>query len=129
MPQDAYLVGYVGVRSKTKRFLTSAFKDPNLLHFFEKTKTEPDCCAVKDGFVSLCSMCSSAVAKQAIPSLSAGNFVNCLFCQDFPTVWKNLNTVEEAFIARAHIIGIFLKLTPGAKKVLATEGAVDIALL
>jgi hypothetical protein len=70
---------------------------------------------MKDDMVSLCAACSSAIAKRAIPLLSAGNFVNCLFCQDYPEALKNLNTVEEAFIARAHVISIFLKLTSGAK--------------
>ncbi|PVH67296.1 hypothetical protein DL98DRAFT_443997, partial [Cadophora sp. DSE1049] len=82
-----------------------------------------DCCAVKDDTVSLCATCSSAIAKRAIPPLSAGNFVNCLFCQDYPDVLKNLNTVEEAFIARAHVVGIFLKLTSGAKSGISYRGS------
>ncbi|KFY95079.1 hypothetical protein V498_03526 [Pseudogymnoascus sp. VKM F-4517 (FW-2822)] len=65
----------------------------------------------------------SAIAKRAIPPLSAGNFVNCLFCQDYPDVLKNLNTVEEAFIARAHVVGIFLKLTLGAKSGISYRGS------
>jgi hypothetical protein len=103
--------------------LNISLQDANLLHFFEKTKTEPDCCAVKDDFVSLCNICSSAVAKQAIPPLSAGNFVNCLFCQDYPAVLKNLDTVEEAFVARAHVIGMFLKLTSGAQRGISYRGS------
>lgn len=87
----------------------------DLQYFLQRTKTAPDCCAVKDDMVSLCATCSPAIAKRAIPPLSAGNFVNCLFCQDYPEALKNLNTVEEAFIARAHVVGIFLKLTSGAK--------------
>ena len=90
-------------------------RDNDLQYFLQRTKTAPDCCAVKDDMVSLCSNCNSAIAKQANPSLSAGNFVNCLFCQDYPEALKNLNTVEEAFIARAHVVCIFLKLTSGAK--------------
>jgi hypothetical protein len=56
-----------------------SLQDANLLHLFQKTKTEPDCCAVKEDSVSLCGICSSVIVKQAIPPLSAGNFVNCLF--------------------------------------------------
>jgi hypothetical protein len=59
--------------------------------------------------------CSLAIAKQAIPLLLASNFVNCLFCQDYPDALKNLNTIKEAFIAQAYVVSIFLKLTLGAK--------------
>ena len=95
----------------------------DLQYFLQRTKTAPDCCAVKDDMVSLCTTCNSAIAKRAIPPLSAGNFVNCLFCQDYPDALKNLNTVEEAFIARAHVIGIFLKLTSGAKGGISYRGS------
>ncbi|KAH9203140.1 hypothetical protein DL95DRAFT_419284, partial [Leptodontidium sp. 2 PMI_412] len=95
----------------------------DLRYFLQRTKTAPDCCAVKDDIVSLCTTCNSAIAKRAIPPLSAGNFVNCLFCQDYPEALKNLNTVEEAFIARAHVIGIFLKLTSGAKGGVSYRGS------
>jgi hypothetical protein len=98
-------------------------RDNDLQYFLQRTKTAPDCCAVKDDMVSLCSNCNSAVAKRAIPPLSAGNFVNCLFCQDYPEVLKDLNTVEEAFIARAHVVGIFLKLTSGAKSGISYRGS------
>jgi len=98
-------------------------KDDNLQYFLHRTKTGPDRCAVKDNMVGLCSACSSAITKRAIPLLSAGNFVNCLFCQDYPEVLKNLNAVEEAFIARAHVVGIFLKLTSGAKKGISYRGS------
>jgi hypothetical protein len=91
-------------------------QDANLLHFFVKAKTEPDYYAVRDDLVSLCSICSSAVTKQAISPFLAGNFVNFLFCQDYPAVLKNLNTVKEAFITQAHVMGMFLKLTSGAQK-------------
>jgi queuine/archaeosine tRNA-ribosyltransferase len=63
------------------------------------------------------------IAKQAISPLSAGNFVNCLFCQDYLEALKKLNTVEEAFIAQAHVIGIFLKLTSGAKERISYRGS------
>jgi hypothetical protein len=96
--------------------MSVGLRDDDLQLFLQRTKTAPDYCAVKDDMVNLCTTCNSAIAKRAIPPLSAGNFVNCLFCQDYPEALKNLNTVEEAFIARAHVIGIFLKLTSGAQK-------------
>jgi hypothetical protein len=77
----------------------------------------PNCYAVKEDIVSLCTTCSSAIAKEAIPPLSAGYFVNCLFCQEYPEALKNLNTVEEAFIVRPHVIGIFLRVRSVAKEV------------
>jgi hypothetical protein len=98
-------------------------RDDNLQYFLQRTRTAPDCCAVKDDTVSLYATCSSAIAKRAIPPLSAGNFVNCLFCQDYPEALKNLNTVEEAFIARAYVVGIFLKLTSGAKTGVSYRGS------
>ncbi len=73
--------------------------------------------------VSLCVSCNSAIAKRVVPPLSAGNFVNCVFYQDYPEALKNLNTVEEAFIARAHVVGIFLKLTSGAKRRISYRGS------
>jgi hypothetical protein len=65
--------------------------------------------------VSLWIIYNSTITKQAIPPLSAGNFVNCLFYQDYPDALKTLNTIEEAFTAQAHVIGFFLKLISGTK--------------
>jgi hypothetical protein len=115
--------GLCGGLFQEEEVVNLSLQDANLLHFFEKTTSKPDCCAVKGNIVSLCKSCSSAVAKRSIPPLSAGNFVNCLFCQDYPSVLKNLNTVEEAFIARAHVIGMFLKLTSGARRGLSYRGS------
>jgi hypothetical protein len=98
-------------------------RDDNLQYFLQRTRTAPDCCAVRDDIVSLYTTCNSAIAKRVIPLLSAGNFVNCLFCQDYPEALKNLNTVEEAFIARAYVVGIFLKLTSGAKSGISYRGS------
>jgi len=98
-------------------------QDEDLQYFIRRTETAPDSCAVKDGLVGLCSMCNVAIVKRKIPPLSAGNFVNCLFCQDYPEVLKDLNTVEEAFIARAHVLGVFLKLTSGAKRGMSYRGS------
>lgn len=98
-------------------------QDDDLQYFLRRTETIPDSCAVKDALVSLCSMCNLAIMKRKIPPLSAGNFVNCLFCQDYPEVLKDLNTVEEAFIARAHVLGVFLKLTSGAKRGMSYRGS------
>jgi hypothetical protein len=115
--------GLCGGLFQDEEVVNLSLQDANLLHFFEKTTSKPDCCAVKGNIVSLCKSCSSAVAKRSIPPLSAGNFVNCLFCQDYPSVLKNLNTVEEAFIARAHVIGMFLKLTSGARRGISYRGS------
>ena len=108
--------GLCGGLFQEDEMMSISLQADDLQYFLQRTKTAPDRCAVKDDLVSLCMTCNSAIANRAIPPLSAGNFVNCLFCQDYPDVLKNLNTIEEAFIARAHVIGIFLKLTSGAKK-------------
>ena len=115
--------GLCGGLFQEDEMISIGLRDDNLQYFLQRTRTAPDCCAVKDDTVSLCATCSSAIAKRAIPPLSAGNFVNCLFCQDYPEALKNLNTVEEAFIARAHVVGIFLKLTSGAKSGISYRGS------
>jgi hypothetical protein len=46
-----------------------------------------------------------------------------LFCQEYPAALRDLNTVEERFIARAHVIGAFLKLTSGTQKGISYRGA------
>lgn len=84
--------------------ISVGLQDDDLQYFLRRTETAPDSCAVKDVLVGLCSTYNVAIAKQKIPPLSAGNFVNCLFCQDYPDVLKGLNSVEEAFIARAHVL-------------------------
>jgi hypothetical protein len=115
--------GLCGGLFQEDEVVSIGLQDGNLQYFLRRTNTAPDCCVVKDDMVSLCTVCSSATAKRAIPLLSAGNFVNCLFCQDYPEVLKNFNAVEEAFIARANIVGIFLKLTSGAKKGVSYRGS------
>ena len=115
--------GLCGGLYQEDEVVSVGLQDDSLQYFLQKTKTAPDCCAVKDNVVSVCTSCNSAIAKRAIPLFSAGNFVNCLFCQDYPECLKNLNAVEEAFIARAHVIGIFLKLTSGAKKGISYRGS------
>ena len=40
-----------------------------------------------------------------------------------PSALRDLNTIEECFIARAHVIGAFLKLTSGAQKGISYRGA------
>lgn len=115
--------GICGGLFQENEVVNVALEDDNLQHFLHRTQSDPDRCAVKEDVVSLCTTCSFAIAKRAIPLLSAGNFVNCLFCQDYPEVLRNLNAVEEAFIARAHVVGIFLKLTSGAKKGISYRGS------
>ena len=91
------------------------FQANNLQYFLQKTKTAPDYCSVKNNVISLYITCNSAIAKRAIPPLSASNFINCLFYQNYPKALKNLNIIKKAFIAHAYVIGIFLKLTSDAK--------------
>lgn len=98
-------------------------EDENLQHYLLGTQTSPDSCAVTDNQLSICLTCSSDIARKNIPPLSAGNFVNRLFCQDYPAALRNLNTVEKCFIARAHVIGAFLKLTSGAQHGISYRGA------
>jgi hypothetical protein len=100
-----------------------SLQDENLRHYLHVTQTRPDCCAVTNNVLSICLTCSSSIANKNIPPFSAGNFVNRLFCQEYPAALRDLNTVEERFIARAHVIGAFLKLTSGAQKGISYRGA------
>jgi hypothetical protein len=115
--------GICGCLFQEDGMISVSLQEENLQYFLHRTKTTPDCCAVTDNVVSLCASCGSKITDRAIPPLSAGNFVNCLFCQDYPEALKTLNTIEEAFIARAHVIGIFLKLTTGAQKGISYRGS------
>ena len=115
--------GICGGLFQEDEMVSISLQADDLQHFLQRTGTAPDCYAIKDDVVNMCTTCNSAIAKRAIPPLSAGNFINCLFCQDYPEALKNLNTVEEAFIARAHIVGIFLKLTSGAKTGISYRGS------
>lgn len=103
--------------------LIISLRDNNLQHYLRATQSSPNSCAVTDNQLSVCLTCYSYIAKKSIPPLSSGNFVNRLFCQDYPAALRNLNTVEECFIARAHVIGSFLKLTSGAQKCISYRGA------
>lgn len=67
--------------------------DDDLQYFLERTKTALDSCAIKDASVSLCSTCNVAIAKRKVPPLSTGNFVNCLFFQNYPEVLKDLKRI------------------------------------
>jgi hypothetical protein len=100
-----------------------SLQDEKLQHYLQVTQTSPDSCAVTHNRLSVCLTCNSCIAKKNIPPLSAGNFVNRLFCQEYPAALRDLNTVEERFIARAHVIGAFLKLTSGAQKGISYRGA------
>jgi hypothetical protein len=97
--------------------ISVGLQDGNLQYFLRRTETAPDCCAVKDDMISLCTICKPAIAKRAIPSLSAGNFVNCLFCQDYLEVLKTLNAVEEAFYSTGsccrHILKTYVRCQEG----------------
>jgi hypothetical protein len=100
-----------------------SLRDENLLHYLQVTQTSPDSCAITNKGLSVCITCNSCIGNKTIPLLSAGNFVNRLFCQEYPAALRDLNTVEERFIARAHVIGTFLKLTSGAQKGISYRGA------
>jgi hypothetical protein len=71
----------------------------------------------------------SAIAKRVISPLLASNFVNCLFCQDYSEALKNFNTMEEAFIARAYVISIFLKLILGVKSRISYRESHDYSVV
>lgn len=77
---------------------------------------------VSNNQLSICLTCSSSITNKNIPPLSTGNFVNRLFCQEYLEALRDLNTVKECFIARAHIIGTFLKLTSGTQKGISYRG-------
>jgi len=109
------LCGICGGLFQENEIMNINLQASNLQYFLQRMKTAFDYCFVKNDVVSMCTTCNLVIAKRVISLLSAGNFINCLFCQNYLKVLKNLNTVEEAFIIQAHVIGIFLKLTLGVK--------------
>jgi hypothetical protein len=115
--------GICGGLFQEDRTLFISVRDKDLQHFLQVTQTSPDSCAITDHQLSICLTCNSCIANRIIPPLSAGNFVNRLFCQEYPAALRDLNIVEERFIARAHVIGAFLKLTSGAQKGISYRGA------
>ena len=114
--------GICGGLYQEDQLFSTPLLDENLLVFLENSGTSPDSCAVTNDRVTICTSCISCIRKNEIPLLSASNFVNRLFCQNYPDVLKGLNTVEERFITRAHVIGAFLKLTSGAQKGISYRG-------
>lgn len=115
--------GICGVLFQEGHALYISIQDENLHHYLQLTKTSPDSCAVTGNRLSICVTCNSCISNKTIPPLSAGNFVNRLFCQEYPDALRDLNTVEERFIARAHVIGAFLKLASSARKGISYRGA------
>ena len=63
--------------------------------------------------VNLCKECLKTIqGRKQAPKFSGCNFVNTILCQDYPPELQGLSKAEEALCARAHVVGIFLKL-PG----------------
>lgn len=114
--------GICGALLQKGSILSIPLQDEKLRHYLRVTRTDPDSCAVTGDRVSICVSCNSSIANENIPPFSAGNFVNLLFCQDYPSALRDLNTIEECFIARVHVIGAFLKLTSGAQKGISYRG-------
>jgi hypothetical protein len=115
--------GICGGLFQEDQALFVSLQDPSLRHYLQVTQTSPDPCAITNDRLSICFTCNGCIANKTIPPLSAGNFVNRLFCQEYPAALRDLNTVEERFIARAHVIGAFLKLTSSAQKGISYRGA------
>jgi hypothetical protein len=103
--------------------LSISLQDKDLRHYLQTTHTSPDSCTITHNRLSICLTCNSYIANKTIPPLSAENFVNRLFYQEYPPALRDINTVEERFTARAHVIGAFLKLTSGAQKGISYRGA------
>ena len=90
--------GICGGLFQEDSIVSVSLHDENLLHYLQVTQTSPDSCAVTQNRLSVCLTCKSHIAKKNIPPWSAGNFVNRLFCQEYPAALRDLNTVEERFI-------------------------------
>ena len=114
--------GICGGLYQEDQLFSTSLQSSDLLFYLRSSQTTPDCCAVTHDQVDICNACNSYILNREIPPLSAGNFVNRLFCQEYPPALKDLNIIEERFIARAHVIGCFLKLTSGAQKGIGYRG-------
>ena len=58
-----------------------SLEDENLRYYLQVTQTSPDSCAIANDRLSICLTCNGCITNKNIPPLSAGNFVNRLFCQ------------------------------------------------
>jgi hypothetical protein len=57
--------GLCGGLFQEDEIISTGLRDDNLQYFLQRTKTAPDCCAVKDDMVSLCTTCNSAIIKRS----------------------------------------------------------------
>jgi hypothetical protein len=82
--------GICGGLFQEDHVLSNSLQNENLQHYLQVTQTSPVSCAVTNNPLSVCQTCNSCIANKNIPSLSAGNFVNRLFCQEYPAALRDL---------------------------------------
>jgi len=74
-----------------------------------------DACAKHGDLWDLCSPCHKALRDNKPPRFSAANSVNMILCPHYPSVLEDLTVTEECLIAKAHPVGVILKLRPGGR--------------
>ena len=70
------------------------------------------CDLIEEGSAIFCNICLATIAASKPPSFGHMNAVNTTCFHQFPMVLSDLTLVEEAIIARAHLMILILKLLP-----------------
>lgn len=106
-----------GIRVKEGDIERMHKNDPQLVKFKRKYPAwTVDACGVQGNEYMFCEKCDRDIrSSQRVPKFSSLNYVNSTSCENYPEQLKGLTFVEEAMIARAHVVGIFLKLSPGKR--------------
>ena len=89
-----------------------------------KTLVEADLdwCGLKDDKFYFCKACYGMILQSKIPKFGSVNAVSMSTCQSYPMILKDLTSVEEAVIARAHPVISIMKLrTSGASRFISYQ--------
>jgi hypothetical protein len=92
--------------------------NPLLKPFYTGPGSSPrlDACALDQNDYLFCHPCFKQIQRRCPPKYSALNGVNVTFCQDYPSVLRDLTLTEECLIARSHPIASILKLRPNSAR-------------
>ena len=81
-----------------------------------------DYCRLKDDKFYFCKACYGMILQSKIPKFGSVNAVSMSTCPSYPMILKDLTSVEEAAIARAHPVISIMKLRPsGASRFISYQ--------
>ena len=71
-----------------------------------------DCCRCTDNSFQFCKSCYGIIIEKMISRFRLANYINISPYQKYLDILSDLTTVEEAFIARTHLVMSIIKLRP-----------------